>query len=51
MAVDEAGVEAMQINTIFNEISLQNPRGDIFGGITAAVIALPMALITCSVFV
>jgi SulP family sulfate permease len=44
LAVDEAGVEAMQINTIFNEISLQNPRGDIFGGITAAVIALPMAL-------
>jgi SulP family sulfate permease len=29
---------------IFNEISLQNVRGDIFGGITAAVIALPMAL-------
>ena len=34
----------MQTNTIFNEISLRNPRGDIFGGITAAVIALPMAL-------
>ena len=34
----------MRINTIFNEISLRNPRGDIFGGITAAVIALPMAL-------
>jgi SulP family sulfate permease len=29
---------------IFNEIHLQNVRGDIFGGITAAVIALPMAL-------
>jgi SulP family sulfate permease len=29
---------------IFNEISLQNIRGDIFGGVTAAVIALPMAL-------
>lgn len=29
---------------IFNEISLQNVRGDVFGGITAAVIALPMAL-------
>ncbi|MDH3830637.1 MAG: SulP family inorganic anion transporter [Gammaproteobacteria bacterium] len=29
---------------LFNEISLRNPRGDIFGGITAAVIALPMAL-------
>ena len=34
----------MRIITIFNEISLRNPRGDIFGGITAAVIALPMAL-------
>ncbi|MFC1773057.1 SulP family inorganic anion transporter [Pseudomonadota bacterium] len=34
----------MRTNTIFNEISLSNPRGDIFGGITAAVIALPMAL-------
>ena len=34
----------MRTNTIFNEISLRNPRGDIFGGITAAVIALPMAL-------
>jgi len=29
---------------IFNEIHLQNVRGDVFGGITAAVIALPMAL-------
>jgi len=29
---------------IFNEINLSNPRGDIFGGVTAAVIALPMAL-------
>jgi len=29
---------------IFNEIGLHNFRGDIFGGITAAVIALPMAL-------
>jgi SulP family sulfate permease len=29
---------------LFNEISLNNVRGDIFGGITAAVIALPMAL-------
>jgi len=29
---------------VFNEISLQNVRGDIFGGVTAAVIALPMAL-------
>ena len=34
----------MQAINIFNEISLRNPRGDIFGGITAAVIALPMAL-------
>lgn len=29
---------------IFNEIRLNNIRGDLFGGITAAVIALPMAL-------
>lgn len=29
---------------IFNEIHLRNVRGDVFGGITAAVIALPMAL-------
>lgn len=29
---------------IFNEINTRNLRGDIFGGITAAVIALPMAL-------
>jgi len=29
---------------IFNEINLSNPHGDIFGGVTAAVIALPMAL-------
>ncbi len=29
---------------IFNEIDLHNIRGDLFGGITAAVIALPMAL-------
>jgi SulP family sulfate permease len=34
----------MRAINIFNEISLRNPRGDIFGGITAAVIALPMAL-------
>ena len=34
----------MRINRIFNEISLRDPRGDLFGGITAAVIALPMAL-------
>ena len=30
--------------SIFNEINLRNIRGDAFGGITAAVIALPMAL-------
>ena len=30
--------------SVFNEISLQNVRGDMFGGVTAAVIALPMAL-------
>jgi SulP family sulfate permease len=29
---------------IFNDINLRNTRGDIFGGMTAAVIALPMAL-------
>ena len=29
---------------VFNEINLRNIRGDAFGGITAAVIALPMAL-------
>ena len=29
---------------IFNEIGLHHVRGDLFGGITAAVIALPMAL-------
>jgi SulP family sulfate permease len=27
---------------IINEIHFQNIRGDIFGGVTAAVIALPM---------
>jgi SulP family sulfate permease len=29
---------------VFNEINLKYIRGDVFGGITAAVIALPMAL-------
>lgn len=29
---------------VFNEINLRHKRGDIFGGVTAAVIALPMAL-------
>ena len=29
---------------VFNEINLKHKRGDIFGGVTAAVIALPMAL-------
>lgn len=29
---------------IFNDINLKNIRGDLFGGVTAAVIALPMAL-------
>src|SRR5210317_1629903 len=29
---------------VFNEIGLRHVRGDMFGGITAAVIALPMAL-------
>ena len=35
------GHDGMQL---FNEINLRNIRGDLFGGITAAVIALPMAL-------
>jgi MFS superfamily sulfate permease-like transporter len=35
------GDDGMQL---FNEINLQNIRGDVFGGVTAAVIALPMAL-------
>lgn len=30
--------------TIFNEINTSNLRGDLFDGVTAAVIALPMAL-------
>ncbi len=30
--------------SLTNRISLQNVRGDVFGGVTAAVIALPMAL-------
>ncbi len=29
---------------VFNEIHFRNLRGDLFGGVTAAVIALPMAL-------
>jgi sulfate permease, SulP family len=29
---------------MFNQISLDNAKGDLFGGVTAAVIALPMAL-------
>ncbi|MGB5835185.1 MAG: SulP family inorganic anion transporter [Thiohalocapsa sp.] len=29
---------------IFNEIGLNNLKGDLFGGLTAAIIALPMAL-------
>ncbi|MCP5142948.1 MAG: SulP family inorganic anion transporter [Chromatiales bacterium] len=29
---------------VFNEIRFDNLRGDIFGGVTAAIIALPMAL-------
>jgi sulfate permease, SulP family len=33
-----------QLNQIFNQIHFQNVRGDLFGGLTAAVIALPMAL-------
>lgn len=37
-------VSRIAIPQIFNEIRLNNIRGDLFGGITAAVIALPMAL-------
>ena len=29
---------------VFNQINLGNLRGDLFGGVTATVIALPMAL-------
>lgn len=29
---------------VFNEIGLRNIKGDLFGGVTAAIIALPMAL-------
>jgi SulP family sulfate permease len=29
---------------LFNQISLKNLRGDIFGGLTAAIVSLPMAL-------
>lgn len=29
---------------IFNQINLRNVKGDLFGGVTAAIIALPMAL-------
>ncbi|MCP5370928.1 MAG: SulP family inorganic anion transporter [Hyphomicrobiales bacterium] len=29
---------------IFNELSLGNLRGDLFGGVTAAIVALPLAL-------
>lgn len=32
------------MSRLFNEIHFRNLRGDIFGGLTAAVIALPMAL-------
>jgi SulP family sulfate permease len=34
----------MQATQVFNQIHFRNLRGDIFGGLTAAVIALPMAL-------
>ncbi|MBK1733677.1 SulP family inorganic anion transporter, partial [Thiococcus pfennigii] len=29
---------------IFNQIRFDNAKGDLFGGVTAAIIALPMAL-------
>ena len=34
----------MQASSIFNQIGFDNIRGDTFGGVTAAVVALPMAL-------
>lgn len=34
----------MRLQTITNEINFRHVRGDLFGGLTAAVIALPMAL-------
>ncbi|MEC4806162.1 MAG: SulP family inorganic anion transporter [Jaaginema sp. PMC 1079.18] len=34
----------MQATNIFNQIHLRNLKGDLFGGLTAAIIALPMAL-------
>ena len=34
----------MQVSPIFNQVGFDNIRGDTFGGVTAAVVALPMAL-------
>ena len=30
--------------SLFNQIETRNLRGDIFGGVTAAIISLPLAL-------
>lgn len=32
------------VNQLFNQINLKNLRGDVFGGLTAAIVSLPMAL-------
>ncbi len=32
------------VSQLFNQINLKNLRGDIFGGVTAAIVSLPMAL-------
>ncbi|MFP4297674.1 MAG: SulP family inorganic anion transporter [Spirulinaceae cyanobacterium] len=34
----------MQATQVFNQIHFRNLKGDLFGGLTAAIIALPMAL-------
>lgn len=34
----------MQLARWFNEINLSNVRGDLFGGVTAAIVSLPLAL-------
>lgn len=39
-----AGAHPAPGNRLFNEVRFDNLRGDLFGGLTAAIIALPMAL-------
>jgi hypothetical protein len=36
--------EAVPAKRVFNQIGLENLKGDLFGGVTAAIVALPMAL-------